>query len=48
MQEGSTTLIPGANIYKPHVEGGVTPLSLLEEALRANVEAAKQSMKKVK
>jgi hypothetical protein len=43
------SIIPGVNIQPRHVETGVTPLSLLEEALRANLEAAKQSSpKKVK
>jgi len=39
-------LIPGATIYKPHQESGVEHLSVVEEALRANDLAAKQSTKK--
>jgi hypothetical protein len=46
MNESSQTLIPGANIYRPHVESGVEPMSFAEEAQRANLEAAKQSTKK--
>jgi len=49
MNEKSQTLLPGAAIYKPHHETGVMDqLSFAEEALRANLEATKQSTKKVK
>jgi hypothetical protein len=43
MNEHSTTLLPGASKHVPHVEGGVEPLTIEEEALRANEEAERQS-----
>lgn len=59
MQERSTTLLPNATIHRPHVEKGVEPMSiveeaqrgqmsLIEEAQRAAKEAERQSTKRVK
>jgi len=46
MNEKSNTLLPGANIYKPHLESGVEQMTPIEEAQRANLEAEKASTKK--
>lgn len=46
MNEHSQTLIPGANTHRPHVETGIEPMSLVEEAQRAAKEAEKQSTKR--
>jgi hypothetical protein len=43
MNEQSKTTLPGANITPKHVEGGVEPLTIEQEAIRANLEAMKQS-----
>ena len=48
MNENSTTTIPGAYIYQPPIEGVVEPLTTEQEARRANLEAERQSTKKVK
>jgi hypothetical protein len=46
VNEHSVTTLPGANIYKPHLELGVDQMGLIEEAQRAAKEAEKQSTKK--
>lgn len=47
MNETSQTLIPGATLYKPHVENAVETMSFAEEARRAAESANKQSTKRI-
>jgi hypothetical protein len=46
MQEESKTVLPNANTYRPHQEGGVEHLTFAEECRRAAESAAKQSTRK--
>jgi hypothetical protein len=46
MNENSPTTFPGLNTQPKHIESGVIPLTIEEEARRANAEAERQSTKK--
>jgi hypothetical protein len=46
LNENSPAIIPGINTQPKHIESGVIPLTIEEEARRANAEAERQSTKK--